>query len=93
MCGDLGPRLAQPAGAERVFDWEVAHRADARRRSRKAIQCGSGLLAFRVVPFAGPPMHRVSGTTGSGLVVLSVAEVLTGSGLGVQVILHTKPFG
>ncbi|WP_234441131.1 hypothetical protein [Streptomyces scabiei] len=93
MRGDPGPPLAQPAGAEKVFDWEVAHRAGARRRSRKAIRCGIGLLAFRVVPFAGPPVHRVSGTTGSGLVVLSVAEVLTGSGLDVQVVLRAKPFG
>ncbi|MDX3614744.1 MULTISPECIES: hypothetical protein [Streptomyces] len=39
----------------------------------------------------------MSGTTSSGLVVLSVAEVLTGIGLGVQVVLvhvvlHAKPF-
>ncbi|MDX3696812.1 hypothetical protein PV726_42550 [Streptomyces europaeiscabiei] len=71
----------------------MTHHADARRRSRKAIGFGIGLLAFRVVPFAGPPVHRVSGTTSSGLVVLSVAEVLTGIGLDVQVVLRAKPFG
>lgn len=49
------------------------------------------LLAFRVVPLAGPPARWVSGTISSGLVVLSVAEALTVIGLGVQVALYAKP--
>ncbi|MER6162140.1 hypothetical protein ABT147_42735 [Streptomyces sp. NPDC001868] len=89
--GDLGPRLARLAGAERVFDWEVEHRADSRRRSRKAIQCGIDLLAFCVVPFAGLAVYWVSGETSPGLVALSVAEALTIVGLGTQVVLYAKP--
>ncbi|MFM9692272.1 hypothetical protein [Streptomyces europaeiscabiei] len=49
------------------------------------------LLAFRVVPLAGLLVYWVSGTTSSGLVVLSVAEALTIIGLGVQVVLYAKP--
>ena len=90
--GDLGPRLARLAGAERVFDWEVAHRADARRRSRKVVQCGIDLLAFCVVPFAGLLVYWVSGRTSTGLVVLSAAEALTIVGLGVQVVAYAAPF-
>jgi hypothetical protein len=89
--GDLGPRLARLAGAEKVFDWEVAHRSDARRRSRKTIQCGIDLLAFCVVPFSGLLVYWVSGRTSPGLVVLSVVEAITVVGLGVQVVLYAGP--
>ncbi|MGJ5735477.1 MULTISPECIES: hypothetical protein [Streptomyces] len=92
MRGDLGLRPARLAGAERVFDWEVAHRADARRRSRKLIQCGIDLPAFCVVPFAGLLVYWVSGRTSTGLVVLSAAEALTIVGLGMQVVAHAAPF-
>ncbi|MDW8475938.1 MULTISPECIES: hypothetical protein [Streptomyces] len=91
--GDLGPQLARLAGAEKVFDWEMAHRADARRRSRKAVQCGIDLLAFCVVPFAGLLVYWVSGRTSTGLVVLSALEGLTVVGLGAQVVIYAKPFG
>ncbi|WP_327727762.1 hypothetical protein OG250_12620 [Streptomyces sp. NBC_00487] len=90
--GELGPRLAQLAGAEKAFDWEVAHRADARRRSRKAIQCGIDLLAFCGVPFAGLLVYWVSGETSAGLVALSGVEALTVVGLGVQIVLYARPF-
>ncbi|QFR00386.1 hypothetical protein F9278_34190 [Streptomyces phaeolivaceus] len=89
--GDLGPRLAQLAGAEKVFDWEVAHRGDARRRSRKVIQCGIDLLAFCVVPFAGLLVYWMSGETGTELVVLSGVEAVTIVGLGVQIVLYARP--
>lgn len=90
--GELGPRLARLAGAEKVFDWEVAHRSDIRRRSRKVIQCGIDLLAFCVVPFAGLLVYWVSGKPSSGLVALSAVEALTVVGLGVQVVVYAKPF-
>lgn len=89
--GELGPRLAQLARTDRVFEWEVAHRSDARRRSRKAIQCGIDVLAFCVVPFAGLLVYWVSGKTSSGLVALSVVEAVIIVGLGVQVVLYARP--
>ncbi|MGW0708817.1 hypothetical protein ACWD4G_23200 [Streptomyces sp. NPDC002643] len=89
--GELGPRLAQLARTDRAFEWEVAHRADARRRSRKVIQCGIDLLAFCVVPIAGLLVYWVSGKTSSGLVALSAVEALTVVGLGVQVVVYARP--
>ena len=45
---------SQVVAAERgrVFAWEVAHRTDARRVARKAVQCVVDLLAFCVVPLS-----------------------------------------
>ncbi|WP_149828791.1 hypothetical protein [Streptomyces tailanensis] len=93
--GDLGPRVAQAArlaAADKVFAWETAHRSDARRRSRKAVQCGIDLLAFCVVPLAGLLVYWASGKTSPGLVGLSVVEALTVVGLGVQVVVYARPF-
>lgn len=89
--GNLGPQLSGLAGTEKVFEWEVAHRTDARRRSRKAIQCGIDLLAFCVMPFAGLLVYWASDQTSAGLVVLSGLEALTVVGLGAQIVLYTRP--
>ncbi|MFF7447083.1 MULTISPECIES: hypothetical protein [unclassified Streptomyces] len=90
---DLGPRLAQLAGAERAFTWETVHRSDSRRRQRKVIQCGVDLLAFCAVPLAGLAVYWAAGGTSAGLVVLSLVEALSVLGLAVQVVLYTQPFG
>lgn len=93
--GELGPRLAAVASAEEtaVFRWEVAHRADARRSSRKAVQCVVDLLAFCVVPLAALVVYWAGGGTSAGLVVLSVGEALAVVGLGVHIVLYAVPFG
>ncbi|MEU6255129.1 hypothetical protein [Streptomyces sp. NPDC047043] len=89
---DLGPRLAQLAHAEGAFAWETVHRGDARRRSRKAIQCAVDLLAFCVVPLAGLTVYWAAGQTTAGLLFLSALEALAVIGLGVQVVLYARPF-
>ncbi|MEV2235745.1 hypothetical protein AB0H69_45330 [Streptomyces phaeochromogenes] len=93
--GDLGPRLADLAQIEHsaAFGWERAHRADTRRTSRKAIQCGVDLLAFCVVPLAGLVVYWAGGQVGRGLLVLSVLEALVVVGLAVQVVLYARVFG
>ncbi|MFF3712485.1 hypothetical protein [Streptomyces phaeochromogenes] len=93
--GDLGPRLADLAQIERsvAFGWERAHRADTRRTSRKAIQCGVDLLAFCAVPLAGLVVYWAGGQVGRGLLVLSVLEALVVLGLAVQVVLYAGVFG
>ena len=93
--GDLGPRLADLARIEHsaAFGWERAHRADTRRTSRKAIQCGVDLLAFCVVPLAGLVVYWAGGQVGRGLLVLSVLEALVVVGLAVQVVLYARVFG
>ncbi|MFF3343956.1 hypothetical protein [Streptomyces sp. NPDC002779] len=89
---DLGPRLTQLAEAERVFAWETAHRADPRRRSRKAVQCAIDLSAFCVVPLAGLAVYWSAGQTSPGLLVVSVLEALALCGLAAQVVAYARPF-
>lgn len=90
---DIGPRLAQLAQVESVFGWEVAHRSDPRRRSRKVIQCAVDLLAFCVVPLAGLTVYWAAGESEAGLILLSVLEALAVIGLAVQLFLYARPFG
>ncbi|MBD0843175.1 hypothetical protein [Streptomyces sp. TRM68416] len=89
---DLGPRLAQLADAERAFAWEIAHRTDSRRRSRKAVQCAVDLLAFCVVPLAGLAVYWGAGQTSPGLLAVSVVEALAVVGLAAQVVVYARPF-
>ncbi|MGX5187256.1 hypothetical protein ACWKT5_31985 [Streptomyces avermitilis] len=91
VSGELGPRLAELAHTDVAFGWEGAHRADARRASRKVVQCGVDLLAFCVVPLAGLVVYWASGQVAAGLLVLSVTEALAVAGLGAQVMLYAQP--
>ncbi len=91
---ELGPRLTQLAhsgGDFAAFGWERAHRGDARRRSRKAIQCAVDLTAFCAVPLAALVVFWAGGEGGGLLVTLSVLEALAVAGLGVQVVLYASP--
>ncbi|WP_190218518.1 hypothetical protein [Streptomyces griseosporeus] len=91
---ELGPRLSQLAdtsGGFAAFGWETAHRSDARRGTRKAIQCVVDLTAFCAVPLAALVVFWASGDGGGLLVGLSVLEALTVVGLAVQVVLYTRP--
>ncbi|WP_105970807.1 hypothetical protein [Streptomyces geranii] len=90
--GELGPRLAQLAGTQTSFGWEVAHRSDARRRSRKAVQLAVDLLAFCLVPLAGLTVYWGAGDTGgAGLLVFSVVEALAVAGLAAQMVAYSRP--
>ncbi|MEU8984476.1 hypothetical protein [Streptomyces sp. NPDC048309] len=91
--GKLGPRMAEIAGIEATLGWENAHRGDARRASRKVIQCGVDLLAFCVVPLGGLVVYWGSGQVVPGLLVLSVVEALAAVGLGVLIVSYAQPFG
>lgn len=90
---ELGPRLTQIAsygGDFAAFGWETAHRGDARRTSRKAIQMAVDLTAFCAVPLAALVVFWVDG--GGGLLVaLSVLEALAVAGLAVQVVVYARP--
>jgi hypothetical protein len=96
---ELGPRLAAQvagsggSGGFATFGWEAYHRRDARRRSRKAIQCVVDLVAFCAVPLAALAVFWASGDAGVLLIGLSVVEALAVVGLGVQVVLYTRPAG
>ncbi|WP_250400816.1 hypothetical protein [Streptomyces cellostaticus] len=92
---ELGPRLAETVrtpGSE-VFRWEVAHRGDARRVSRKVAQCVVDLLAFCVVPLGALIVYWVGDGVSPGLAVLSVLEAASVAGLGVYIVQYAVPFG
>ncbi|MGI5378317.1 hypothetical protein ACQEV2_29525 [Streptomyces sp. CA-251387] len=90
---DLGPRLAalaEPSGGFQAFGWETAHRGDARRRSRKALQTVVDLTAFCAVPLAALVLFWADGDGGGLLVALSVLEALAVAGLASQVVWYAK---
>lgn len=90
---DLGPRLAalaEPGGGFRAFGWEVAHRGDARRGSRKAVQTVVDLTAFCAVPLTALVVFWVDGGGGGLLVALSGLEALAVIGLASQVVWYAK---
>ncbi|MCQ9136388.1 hypothetical protein [Streptomyces hilarionis] len=89
---DLGPRLAELAGVDVAFGWEAYHRGDARRVSRKIVQCVVDLLAFCVVPLAALVVYWCGGQVTTGLLVLSLAEAAAVAGLGVFVVRYAVPF-
>ncbi|MFH9425713.1 hypothetical protein [Streptomyces sp. NPDC017529] len=94
---ELGPRLAaatgSPDAAEIVFRWETSHRSDARRRSRKLIQCAVDQGAFCAVPLAALVTYWVYGDGGALLIGLSVIEALAIIGLAVQILLYAGMLG
>ncbi|CAM5637878.1 hypothetical protein [Streptomyces aurantiogriseus] len=93
--GELGPRLAELAGAgtAEAFRWESFHRDDARRFSRKLVQCVVDLLAFCVVPLSALVVYWGGGQVSAGLLAVSVVEAGAVVGLGVYVVRYAVPFG
>ncbi|MCD7439366.1 hypothetical protein K4B79_14130 [Streptomyces lincolnensis] len=90
---DLGPRLAalaQPGGGFQAFGWETAHRGDARRRSRKALQLAVDLTAFGAVPLAALVVFWADGDGGRLLVAMSVLEALAVAGLASQIVRYAR---
>ncbi|SNX64124.1 hypothetical protein SAMN06272735_5939 [Streptomyces sp. TLI_55] len=89
---ELAPKLAElanPVGGVQAFGWEIAHRGDARRGSRKAVQLAVDLLAFCGVPLAALVVFWASG--GSGLLIaLSGLEALAVGGLAAQVVWYAN---
>ncbi|MER5601108.1 hypothetical protein [Streptomyces sp. NPDC002265] len=93
--GELAPRLAAltgEAGAQ-AFGWETFHRGDARRVSRKIVQCVVDLVAFCVVPLGALVVYWTGGHLPVGLLAVSVAEALAVAGLAVYVVMYALPFG
>ncbi|MCX4650914.1 hypothetical protein OG249_03195 [Streptomyces microflavus] len=94
---ELRPRLAAAAGspdtAEAVFQWETVHRSDARRRSRKLIQCAVDQGAFCAVPLAALVVYWVQGDGDALLIGLSVIEALAVAGLAAQILVCAGMLG
>jgi hypothetical protein len=86
---DLAVRLA-PLVSEGtvIFGWEVAHRVDARRRSRKALQMGLDLATFCLPALIALIIFWVSVPPGWPFLAVSAAEALAALGLASQIVWY-----
>jgi hypothetical protein len=86
---DLAPRMAALLDAEQpVYGWEVAHRSDNRRRTRKAMQLFVDLMTF-CLPAAGAIVTRclITGLSPFGVAIV-VAEGLVVLALAQQIVIN-----
>ncbi|MFI5671232.1 hypothetical protein [Streptomyces sp. NPDC051704] len=102
---DLAPRLVAGLDAEAangttgprgtnldLFGWERTHRTDARRTSRKLIQCLVDLSTFCLVPLGGLALFWLDGAQGAALLAASAVEALAIVALAWQILVYATPF-
>jgi len=77
---------AWPRGADDVFGWEVAHRDDRRRRSRKFMQLAVDLGTFCVPAFSAIVVFWVNGPLTGAFVAASVVECAVVMILAAQLV-------
>jgi hypothetical protein len=87
----LRPRLG--GGAEDVLEWEIVHRTDARRRTRKLLQLAADLGLFSVPALAAIVVYWVNGPHTATFLTVSIVEVAIVAVLTVQLILYFDPRG
>lgn len=85
---EIVPQLSAITGGSRVFGWESAHRADARRRSRKWLQLAVDLTTFGVLPLIAVMVFWVHGRLAPLVTVVSVVEVVAVLLLATQIVLY-----
>ncbi|MGW5848952.1 hypothetical protein ACWFQ8_13550 [Streptomyces sp. NPDC055254] len=85
----IAPRFATGGeGGQEVFGWEVAHRDDPRRRSRKRLQLAVDLLCFCGPPIGAVAAYWTAGRTSPVLAAVSVAELLATVLLAWQIVAY-----
>ena len=86
---ELAPRLAAglPPGTP-VFGWESFHRADRRRRPRKALQLAMDLSLFCGAPAAALVVFWCAGDPGAVTLTISVLEALAVLGLATHLVAY-----
>ncbi|MFY1704879.1 hypothetical protein ACN28G_24700 [Micromonospora sp. WMMA1923] len=86
---DLGPRLvALTPDGQPAFGWEVAHRSDPRRSSRKYLQLAVDLGTFVLPPLAALVVYWVNGPYDVAFVTVSLAELGTVGVLAWQLVRY-----
>jgi hypothetical protein len=86
---ELGPRLtALVPDSGPLFVWEIAHRSDPRRTSRKYLQLAVDLLMFCGAPLAALTVYWIHGPWQLSVVGVSLAETVAIVVLGVQIVLY-----
>ncbi|RKN12912.1 hypothetical protein [Streptomyces radicis] len=88
---ELAPRLAELSGGHeppKVFGWEVRHRADDRRTTRKRLQLAVDLLTFCLAPIAALVVFWSSGAGPLSLLLVSLGELAAITVLGWQIVTY-----
>ncbi|MES9541459.1 hypothetical protein [Actinomadura sp. NPDC000600] len=83
---DLSPRLAALVnGLDTPFGWEVAHRDDRRRKSRKLLQFAVDQLLFFIAPMAALVVYWCEGPVRAPVLTVSLVEVVALVVLAVEI--------
>ncbi|WP_240045360.1 hypothetical protein [Streptomyces sp. L-9-10] len=87
----LGPRLAELSGARgSVFDWEVYHRSDANRTTRKRLQSAVDLFTFFALPMTCLIAFWSSHTIHHLLLIVSLVQTAALAVLGWQFLRYAE---
>lgn len=84
---DIGVRLAAVVSAD-VFGWEIAHRSDPRRRTRKVLQLVVDLGGFCAPALAAIVVYWVNGPLRWPFLVVSIAEAAVVGVLALEMIRY-----
>lgn len=88
----LGPRLAELSGAhDGVFGWEIYHRDDASRTTRKRLQTAVDLFTYLALPMICVTAFWCSPGVQPLLVTASLAQTLALAVLGWQFLRYAEP--
>lgn len=83
----LAPRLQAIVGAP-VFEWELVHRVDTRRHSRKILQATVNLAVFTAGPLVALTIYWVTGPWPVGLLAISAVEAIATLTLAGQILRY-----
>ncbi|MEW1546780.1 hypothetical protein [Streptomyces tsukubensis] len=87
----LGPRLAGLSGAHgTVFGWELYHRDDASRTTRKRIQTAVDLFTYLALPMTCTTAFWCSPAVQPALVAVSLVQTLALAVLGWQFLHYAR---
>lgn len=87
----LGPRLAELSGAGgTVFGWELYHRDDAGRATRKRLQTAVDLCTYLALPMVCVTVFWCSPAVRPALLIVSLAQTLSLAVLGWQFLRYAE---
>ncbi|WP_406395600.1 hypothetical protein [Streptomyces sp. NBC_00887] len=87
----LGPRLAELSGAHgTVFGWEIYHRDDASRTTRKRLQTAVDLFTYVALPMICVTAFWCSPAVPPLLVIVSLAQTVALAVLGWQFLRYAE---
>lgn len=86
----LTPNISYVIEYSDVFEWEIAHRSDPRRLSRKLMQLGVDLIAFCAVPVVALMVYASRFPEFSGLMAVAVAEGIAVLLLACQFLVYAR---